>query len=263
MQEVTAKEIIEKIRVANAEQLSVLERSLAADTRKSVLSALRSARKRLDAAQRESDRIHSMYSFDSSQRKDDANGYLIGLDEVGRGPLAGPVAVGGVILDLEDEIKGLNDSKQLSEAKRDQITAQIKQRALFWTVQYVDASEIDRNGILHSLKKAFQSAITEAGKAGFPIDVVLLDGNPLHIDKREVSIVKGDSKSASIAAASIVAKTSRDALMVKLNEEYPEYGFDMNKGYGTKYHIDAIKAHGLSPVHRASFCLDIVQPTLF
>ena len=146
---------------------------------------------------------------------------------------------------------------------RERIAVEIKRVAIAWTVQYVEPADIDANGMTASLTTAFRRAIAAVEEAGVRPEVVLLDGNPLHLDERETNVVKGDGKCASIAAASIVAKVERDALMCEYAKEYPEYGFDSHKGYASASHIEAIKKYGLSPVHRVSFCHAFTQESLF
>ena len=171
--------------------------------------------------------------------------------------------MGAVVLPAEPFIEGLNDSKQVKPEVRERIAVQVKAVAVAWTVEYVEASDIDACGMTASLALAFRRAIRRIEEAGVRPDVVLLDGNPMRLDEREVNVVKGDGKCASIAAASIVAKVERDALMCRYAEEYPEYGFDACKGYASAAHIEAIKRYGLTPIHRATFCTAFTQPALF
>lgn len=259
----TLAEIRELLRDADERQFAAIERSLVADSRKGVNAALASARKRLDEQKRERERLEGLYAFERSFLPNAGGGVVVGLDEVGRGPLAGPLAVGAVVLPESPLIEGLNDSKQLSPERREAIAEQVKHDAIAWCVEYVAPAEIDALGMSACLRRAFSRALAHVEQMGARADVVLVDGNPLHIDPREVNVVKGDAKCASIAAASIIAKTERDALMCELANRYPEYGFDQNKGYGSKQHADAIRQHGLSPVHRASFCRSFMQESLF
>lgn len=262
----TVDEIREKLALADAQELAVLERSLVADSRKGVRSALESARRRIEKAEAERARLAGLYSFEReivSSKCAREEAFALGLDEVGRGPLAGPLTVGAVVLPSEPSIEGLNDSKQVKPADRKRIAAEVKERAHAWCVQFIEPHDIDVMGMTAALTTAFQRAVASIETAGVHPDVVLLDGNPLHMDKREVNVVKGDGKCASIAAASIVAKVERDELMCRLASEYPEYGFESNKGYASKEHIEAIKKYGLTPVHRVSFCTAFTQPTLF
>lgn len=259
----TLAEIRELLRGADERQFAAIERSLVADSRKGVKTALATARKRLHGQKQERDRLEGLYAFERSLLPDAGKGVIVGLDEVGRGPLAGPLAVGAVVLPEAPLIEGLNDSKQLSPERREAIADQVKQQAIAWCVEYVAPADIDSLGMSACLRRAFSNALARIERSGTSIDLVLVDGNPLHIDPREVNIVKGDAKCASIAAASIVAKTERDALMCELAELYPEYGFEQNKGYGSAQHADAIREHGLSPMHRKSFCRSFMQETLF
>ena len=180
---------------------------------------------------------------------------VCGCDEAGAGPLAGPVYAAAVILPFGEEIPGLNDSKKLTEKKREALFPVVKEKALAWSVAFVTAEEIDRTDILSARMKAMQLAINGLK---LPADFALIDGNR---DKGKSSaittchrcIVKGDSLSASIAAASILAKVSRDHHMLELAKEYPQYRFDKHKGYGTKLHYELLHTYGPSPVHRRTF----------
>lgn len=176
---------------------------------------------------------------------------VCGIDEAGRGPLAGPVCAAAVILPPDCDIPGLNDSKKLSEKKREALFPVIQEKALAFGIGWATAEEIDRVNILQATFLAMARAV-EALPA--PADYALVDGNrmpPLPIPGE--TIVKGDATSASIAAASILAKVSRDRLLRQLDEEHPEYGFAKHKGYGTKAHHEAIRKYGLLPEHRRSF----------
>lgn len=178
-------------------------------------------------------------------------GHVCGIDEAGRGPLAGPVVAAAVILDPERPIPGLNDSKKLSEKKRDALAILIRERAVAWAVAEASVEEIDRLNILHATMLAMQRAV--AGLAVRPTGA-MVDGNRCpHLDIPAEAVIKGDGKIASIAAASILAKTVRDGGMHALHEQYPMYGFDRHMGYPTAAHCLALEAHGASPVHRRSF----------
>ena len=176
---------------------------------------------------------------------------VCGVDEAGRGPLAGPVCAAAVILPRGTEIPGLDDSKKLSEKKRELLFPQIQEKALAWSVAFATVEEIEKLNILRATFLAMNRAIE--GLAIRP-DLALIDGNQ-NRDIRMPSrcIVHGDARCASIAAASILAKVSRDRLMTELAEKYPEYGFSQHKGYGTKAHMEAIRRYGPSPMHRLSF----------
>ena len=178
-------------------------------------------------------------------------GLVCGVDEAGRGPLAGPVVAAAVILDPARPIAGLNDSKKLSEKKRDALAVEIREKAVAWCVAEASVEEIDRLNILHATMLAMQRAV--AGLAVRP-ERAMIDGNrcpPLEVPAE--AVVQGDGKIASIAAASILAKTVRDAGMLVLHERYPHYGFDRHMGYPTAAHCAALVEHGASPVHRRSF----------
>lgn len=179
------------------------------------------------------------------------DGLVCGVDEAGRGPLAGPVVAAAVILDPAHPIAGLNDSKKLSEKKRNALAIEIREKALAWCVAEASVEEIDRLNILHATMLAMQRAV--AGLAIRP-ERAMIDGNrcpPLEVPAE--AVVQGDGKIASIAAASILAKTVRDAGMLALHEHYPHYGFDRHMGYPTAAHCAALVEHGASPVHRRSF----------
>ena len=259
----TVVQIREMLQNADASEFAALERSLAADTRKGVKAALDVARRRIAAEEAEDARLRGLYEFERSIAQERGGSIVVGLDEVGRGAVAGPLAVGAVVLADEPLVEGLNDSKRLTPEQRERIAADIIDGCRAWTVAYVEPADIDRDGMTRSLRRAFASALAAVEAAGIHADVVLVDGNPLHIDEREVNVVKGDAKCASIAAASIVAKTQRDALMRAMSSEYPEYAFDENKGYAAPQHIEAIREHGLSPQHRATFCTSFMQESLF
>ena len=178
-------------------------------------------------------------------------GLVCGIDEAGRGPLAGTVLAAAVILDPLRPIAGLNDSKKLSEKKRDALAVLIRERAVAWFVASASVEEIDRLNILHATMLAMQRAV--AGLSVRPTGA-MVDGNRCpKLDMPCEAIVKGDGKIASIAAASILAKTVRDAEMLGLHEQYPMYGFDRHMGYPTAAHCKALEVHGASPVHRRSF----------
>ena len=181
--------------------------------------------------------------------------HICGCDEAGAGPLAGPVYAAAVILPFGVEIDGLNDSKKLTEKKREDLFPVIQETALSWAVAWIDAEEIDKTDILSARMKAMQLAMD---RLEIRPDFALIDGNRDHGKSAAITpphrcIVKGDSLSASIAAASILAKVSRDRWMVQAAKEYPEYQFQKHKGYGTKLHYELLRQYGPSPIHRTSF----------
>ena len=178
--------------------------------------------------------------------------FVCGVDEAGRGPLAGPVCAAAVILPIDTEIKGLNDSKKLSEKKREELFPLIIEKAIGYSIAFASVEEIEEHNILNATYLAMNRAI-EGLKV--PADFALIDGNrvPTGIKVPCQTVVKGDSKSMSVAAASVLAKVTRDRLMLEIDKAYPQYNFKKHKGYGTKEHTDLILQYGVSPVHRPSF----------
>ena len=185
-----------------------------------------------------------------------------GCDEAGRGCLAGPVFAAAVILDPHRNIPGLDDSKKLSEARREALRPQIEARARAWAVAYVEHDEIDRINILQATFRAMHLAVDALQVRP---QLLVIDGNRFkpYPGVPHVCVVDGDATYQAIAAASILAKTYRDAWMNRIHAEYPEYGWDTNKGYGTRAHVLAVRAHGLSPYHRKSFRMGSEQQVLF
>ncbi|MBQ2864825.1 MAG: ribonuclease HII [Clostridia bacterium] len=198
-----------------------------------------------------------MFNFDLGFKTENIN-LIAGVDEAGRGPLAGPVCVAAVIMPLEQNkiISGVNDSKKLTEKKREALFDEIINTALAYKIELVSEKEIDRVNILNATKQGMKQAI--CGLNTKPdlvlIDAVKLDG----INVPQESIIKGDAKSYNIAAASILAKVTRDRLMLELDKKYPEYNFKKHKGYGTKEHIENLKKFGKCEIHRDSFIKNFV-----
>ena len=206
--------------------------------------------RRYERTQRERERLDAMYVY---ERAAIAAGHAIvaGVDEAGRGPLAGPVAVAAVILPQECYLPHLNDSKKLSHAVREELFAQIIEQAISYHVALMDADMIDRMNILQATRTGMYEAIAALTPAP---DKVLIDAVELpKLSMPSQSIIKGDAKSVSIAAASILAKVTRDHLMESYDIQYPHYGFAKHKGYGTQEHIDTIRKYGICPIHRKSF----------
>ena len=192
---------------------------------------------------------------------------IAGIDEAGRGPLAGPVVVACVVMPRDSMIEGVNDSKKVSEKKREKLYDEITQEAIAYGVGIISQEEIDKINILNATKEGLTLAIKEMEKdlkekqRGFEKPEIILVDALTKIDTDHIpyrSIIKGDAKSYSIAAASIIAKVTRDRIMREWNEVYPMYGFAKHKGYGTASHIAAIKEYGLCPLHRRSFVKNIV-----
>ncbi len=183
---------------------------------------------------------------------------VCGVDEAGRGPLAGPVCAAAVILPEDCSIEGLNDSKKLSEKKRETLFPIIKEQALSYSIAFASVEEIEEYNILNATFIAMNRAIN-----GLDIraDYALIDGNrvPKGIEIQCETVIKGDAKSASVAAASILAKVTRDRLLLEYDEKYPEYGFKNHKGYGTAAHYEAISKYGITPIHRPSFLKNVIK----
>ena len=176
---------------------------------------------------------------------------ICGVDEAGRGPLAGPVCAAAVILPEGYEIPGLNDSKQLTDKKRRELFPIIKEQAIAYGISMVDEKIIDEINILNATFQAMHEAIAQLEPKP---DLALIDGNRVtDFGVEAMAVVKGDAKDASIAAASILAKVTRDMYMEKMDQEYPQYGFAVHKGYGTRRHYDAIREYGMCPIHRQTF----------
>lgn len=175
--------------------------------------------------------------------------HIAGIDEAGRGPLAGPVVVAGVIMPLDDIIPGINDSKKLSEKKRELLFAQIVEKAIDVQVAVIDNEQIDSVNILNATKQGMLQCINGFGT----VDHVLIDAVKLDTTVPTTSIIHGDALSYSIAAASIVAKVTRDRMMLDYHNQYPQYNFAKHKGYGTKEHVALLKQYGPCPIHRKTF----------
>ena len=205
---------------------------------------------------KEFNRLTSMLEIESRLYK---KGYInvCGVDEAGRGPLCGPVVAAAVILPKDEKIDGVNDSKKLSEKKREVLFDVIKEKAIAVGVGISDVELIEKINILNATKIAMKEAIENLK---IKPDYVLVDGNQaIDISVPFETVISGDAKSESIAAASIIAKVTRDRLLIEYDKKYPEYGFAKHKGYGTKAHIEAIRTYGLTPIHRPSFCKKFVD----
>ena len=206
--------------------------------------------------EKETERLKRLKEFEKKLYEDGIK-YIAGIDEAGRGPLAGPVVIGCVIMKPESFIEYVNDSKKVSETKREMLYEKITNEAVTWSTGIVWQDEIDEINILNATKKALTMAID---KLDVKPDVILVDALD-KIDTRGIkyiSVIKGDAKIYSISAASIIAKVTRDRIMRQWDEIYPQYGFVAHKGYGTAKHIDAIKEYGLCPIHRKTFTKNFV-----
>lgn len=241
-------EIREKISTSNIAELPGLIALYGEDERSGVKAAVAAAKKRLGAYEKEVLRTEGMKRYEKEYGEYSC---ICGIDEVGRGPLAGPVVAGAVILPKDCNLLYLNDSKKLSEKKREELYAGIMEEAVAVGIGYNTPARIDEINILQATYEAMREAVS---RLSVKPDLLLNDAVTIpKIDIRQVPIIKGDAKSISIAAASIVAKVTRDRLMVKYDGIYPEYGFASNKGYGSPMHIEAIKKYGPTPIHRKSF----------
>ncbi len=204
------------------------------------------------------EKLITMQEYESKLRERGIT-YIAGVDEVGRGPLAGPVVTACVVLPEDFDVLGVDDSKKLSEKKREELFDAIRERAIAIGIGIRDNNRIDEINILEATKEAMAEAIENADadlkeKHGKGIEHILIDALTLkNVDIPQTGIVKGDAKSLSIAAASIIAKVTRDRMMVEFAEIYPGYAFEKNKGYGTKAHYDGLHTQGMTPIHRRSF----------
>ena len=249
----TAREVVGMLSDAPLDEARELVERYREDPRKQVMRAVEVARRRIEREEAERDRVEAMYAL---ERELGGDGVVVGVDEVGRGALAGPLTVAAVRLPASPIVGGLNDSKQLTPSRREALAAQIADVALAIGIAHVEPASIDALGMALSLRQAMARAV---GDTGLDPDCVLIDGNPVHAHPAERCLVKGDARVASIAAASIVAKVTRDALMVAYDEEYPGYHLAESKGYGSAEHIAAIRERGLTPIHRVSFCGNFLE----
>jgi len=200
--------------------------------------------------------MNSLKKFDTSFLTGNTK-IIAGTDEAGRGPIAGPVVAAAVIFDKKTFHKDVNDSKKLSEKKRDELFEWITSNCISYGIGIISHEEIDEINILQASLKAMGNAVEQLNKKP---DLVLIDGNKTFLSKIQTrTIVKGDAKSFSIAAASIIAKVTRDKMMYKYSEKYPNYLWNKNKGYPTKAHIEAVKKFGITPLHRKTFLHKILE----
>lgn len=241
-------EIKKEFEQADKQSLSLLYDKYASDNRAGVVSLIAKYRKQEEKLEAEKKRMENMYIY---ERKYADFQYICGIDEVGRGPLAGPVVAGAVILPKNCDILYLNDSKKLSEKMREELYDEIMEKAVATGIGMASPQRIDEINILQATYEAMRMAIANLKVSP---DLLLNDAVTIpEVKMRQVPIIKGDAKSASIAAASIIAKVTRDRLMVQYEEVLPGYGFASNKGYGSAVHIEALKEKGATPIHRQSF----------
>ena len=245
-------EIKNELKAACESELPVFVKTYEKDARSGVQALVAKAQKSINALEKEKQRTECMKQYEKEYA---SYGSVCGIDEAGRGPLAGPVVAGAVILPKDCQILYLNDSKQLSERKREELYDVIMREAVAVGIGYASNERIDEINILQATYEAMRQAISNLGVQP---DLLLNDAVTIPgVDIRQVPIIKGDAKSVSIAAASI--DTWRDRLMVEYDKTYPEYHFADNKGYGAAAHIEALKKHGAAPIHRKSFIKNFVE----
>lgn len=246
------QKIKEELKTAKQTELLKLIDFYAQDNRKGVQTAVAQARKQMETLEKEKQRIEAMKSFEHQYEH---LGYVCGIDEVGRGPFAGPVVAGAVILPKDCDILYINDSKKLSEKKREELYEEIMEKAVAVQVGYASPARIDEINILQATYEAMREAVSK-----LPVTPQILLNDAVTIPGitiPQVPIIKGDAKSVSIAAASIIAKVTRDRLMREYDKIMPEYGFASNKGYGSREHIEALRTYGATPIHRKSFIKNV------
>jgi len=252
--ELTVKQVknkVDQLPLGEAAQLIV---ALEADERKSINKLAKKIKQKLNAVTKEKERVKKLWAYEKEITGSHA--FVAGIDEVGRGPLAGPVVCAAVILAKGTEFVGINDSKKVKKEDRERLFNEINEKAIAVGIGICNEKVIDDINILEATKLGMKKAIEALDQKPtfLLIDALTLDDIPI----KQKGIIKGDSKSVSIAAASIVAKVTRDRMMYAYNEKYPEYGFLTNVGYGTKEHRDALKAIGPTPIHRKSFIKNLI-----
>ena len=248
-------EIRKEFEAASFSEIPALIEAYWEDERSGVRNLIGKYEKKLDALDKERERLEAMRQYEHEY--EGQYELICGIDEAGRGPLAGPVVAGAVILPKDCEILGLNDSKKLSAAKREELYDVIMEKAVAVGIGMVGPERIDEINILQATYEAMREAISKLGDAP---DILLNDAVTIPgVAIRQVPIIKGDAKSISIGAASIVAKVTRDRLMVEYDKIMPGYGFAANKGYGSAEHIAALKKYGPTPIHRRSFIGNFVE----
>lgn len=247
-------EIKAELKAATFEMLPFFMEEYKEDERAGVKALVRKAETEIAKREAELQRLQLMRAYENEY---DMCEYICGVDEAGRGPLAGPVVAGAAILPKDAQILYLNDSKKLSASKRDELYDEIKEKAIAVGVGIVSPERIDEINILQATYEAMRIAIKELGVTP---DILLNDAVTIPgVETKQVPIIKGDAKSVSIAAASIMAKVTRDKIMEEYDKMYPEYGFAGHKGYGSAAHIEAIKTYGPSPIHRKTFIKNFID----
>lgn len=252
-QQATIAQVKLEFMQADMDSIPALLNKYQPDTRSGVITICRQYRSKLEAYQKELKRIDSMKYY---ERKYDDYTYICGIDEAGRGPFAGPVIAAAVILPKDFDILYVNDSKQLSPKKREELYDEIIKHAVSYGIGSIPPDKIDEMNILQATYAAMRQAVRNMEVRP---DILFVDAVTIpDVSIPQVPIVKGDAKSISIAAASILAKVTRDRLMIAYDKVFPGYGFAENKGYGSKQHIEALRRLGPSPIHRKSFIHDYI-----
>ncbi len=241
-------EIKDEFQAASGEELPEIIRRYETDQRSGVRRLAENAERKLAALEKEKERIEKLRIY---EKKYGEYEFICGIDEAGRGPLAGPVVAGAVILPKDCRILYINDSKKLTEKKREELYDIIVEKAVSYGIGYASPKRIDEINILQATYEAMREAVAKlTSKPDLLLnDAVMIPG----VEIRQIPIIKGDAKSITIGAASILAKVTRDRLMKEYDKVFPEYGFGGNKGYGSAAHIEALKKYGPTPIHRRSF----------
>lgn len=248
MTKLTASEIKLRLKEVTTEE-DLWFQSILTDDRKSVQTSIASTFKRFEKQNKLEAHFKEMWQYEEQAKTKGAT-YIAGIDEVGRGPLAGPVVACAVILPDSFDVLEVNDSKQLSLSKREELYDKIMDQAIAVGIGMKDASVVDEVNIYQATKLAMIDAVTELS---IQPDFLLIDAMTLDMPIPQENIIKGDAKSISIACASIIAKVTRDRMMVAYDKEFPGYGFANNAGYGTKVHLEGIETYGITPIHRKTF----------
>lgn len=248
MTKLTASEIKLRLKEVTTEE-DLWFQSILTDDRKSVQTSIASTFKRFEKQKKLEAHFKEMWQYEEQAKTKGAT-YIAGIDEVGRGPLAGPVVACAVILPDSFDVLEVNDSKQLSLSKREELYDKIMDQAIAVGIGMKDASVVDEVNIYQATKLAMIDAVTELS---IQPDFLLIDAMTLDMPIPQENIIKGDAKSISIACASIIAKVTRDRMMVAYDKEFPGYGFANNAGYGTKVHLEGIETYGITPIHRKTF----------
>lgn len=253
MEKKSIQQIRQELEQASQEEIPVLLEKYQGDERKGVQNLLQKREREQKNREAELQRLESMKEY---EKKYQMYSHICGIDEAGRGPLAGPVVAGAVILPRECNILYLNDSKKVSAVRREQLYEEICEQAISYGVGIVSPERIDGINILQATYEAMRQAMEKLEPAP---DFLLVDAVTIpDVSVKQKGIIKGDAKSVSIAAASILAKVTRDRIMIEYDEIYPEYGFAGHKGYGSQAHIEAIKIYGPCPIHRRTFIKNFV-----